>query len=141
MADLGYLVTDAIDVSELLAQVASPGCGGNAAFVGTVRRSEVDGPVNAIEYSAYEAMAGAEIDRILEEVTEQWPQAKVTMRHRLGRVPTGEVSVAVVAAAPHRDEAFAACRHVIEQTKTRVPIWKKEILESGGERWREDRSG
>lgn len=109
-------------------------------FLGTVRRSREDGPIEAIEYTAYEEMAGPELDRIESEAIQRWPNARVALVHRLGLIPTGEVSVAAVAAAPHRDEAFAACRYLIEELKRRVPIWKKEILEGGGERWRENES-
>jgi len=87
--------------------------------------------VTEIEYSAYDAMADAEIERILTEAAQQWHGVRVALRHRVGRVPVGEASIAIVAAAPHRAEAFAACRHVIEAVKRRLPIWKKEYRVDG----------
>jgi molybdopterin synthase catalytic subunit len=138
---LGHLVHGTIDIGRLLATVGSRGRGGTAAFIGTVRQSEEDGPVQAIDYSAYEGMAEAEIDRIVEEAARRWPGTEVVLSHRLGRVPVGEASVAAVAAAPHREDAFAACRYVIEETKKRVPVWKKEIFEDGAVRWRENDGG
>ncbi len=122
----------------LVAELADSGRGGTVAFVGSVRRSEADGPVTAIDYSAYEPMAAEECDRIVAEALARWPDAGVRVQHRLGRVPVGEPSIAVVAAAPHRAEAFAACRHVIEEAKKRLPVWKRELLEDGAARWREE---
>jgi molybdopterin synthase catalytic subunit len=91
--------------------------------------------VTAIAYSAYAAMAEAELGRIIEEVHRAHPGARVAVRHRLGRVPVGEASVAIVAAAPHRAEAFAACRAAIEHVKQRLPIWKKEERADGTTVW------
>ncbi len=131
-----YLTDRPLDTAKLLADVSGPGLGGAVLFVGTVRRSADDGEVLGIEYSAYEAMAEAEFDRILEEVRGHWPDARVALRHRLGYVETGEPSVAIAVAAPHRAEAFEASRYIIDETKRRVPVWKKEYL-AGGEppRW------
>jgi molybdopterin synthase catalytic subunit len=130
-----WLTHDPLDVPALLAEVADEGCGGTAVFVGTVRRSAEDGAVVGIDYSGYEAMAEAEFERIVAEARAQWPDARIALRHRLGYVATGEVSVAIAVAAPHRSAAFDACRFVIDQTKDRVPIWKKERLAAGEERW------
>jgi molybdopterin synthase catalytic subunit len=125
-----------IDVADLLAAVSDPRLGGTAVFLGSVRRGAEDGAVAAIEYIAYEEMAEAELERIVLEGTERWPVSRIEVRHRLGRIPAGEASIAVVAAAPHRAEAFAACRYVIEEVKGRLPVWKKEIDENGSAVWR-----
>ncbi len=135
VGDVTYLVHERIDPASLIDRV-KPEHGGTAAFVGTVRRGPEDGPVVAIEYSAYEEMAEAEFSRIVSRAAERWPGARVEIRHRLGRVPTGEASVAVAVSAPHRAEAFDACRLVIEELKKNVPIWKREILDDGTNRWR-----
>ena len=135
---MSHLVRGQIDLGAMLRQVASPSRGGTVAFTGTVRSGQEDGPVVAIEYSAYDGMADAEFDRIISEALSSWPECCVTVSHRVGLVKVGEQSVAVVAAAPHRAEAFAVCRYVIDQTKRRVPIWKKELLENGSEHWREN---
>jgi molybdopterin synthase catalytic subunit len=129
------LTAHALDVAPLLASVQSDGRGGTALFLGTVRRSPDDGEVAGIEYSAYAAMAEEELGRIVSEAREHWPEASVEVRHRLGYVPTGEASVAVAAAAPHRADAFAACRWVVDEVKRRAPIWKKEHLAGGAARW------
>jgi molybdopterin synthase catalytic subunit len=135
----GWLTDQAIDVARLVADVASAGSGGTVVFLGTVRRSEADGDVEAIEYSAYQEMADAELGRIVAEARAQWPEVRIALRHRTGLVPLGEASVVIAAAAPHRAEAYAASRFLIEETKRRAPIWKKERLATGAARWVEGR--
>lgn len=130
-----HLTRHPLDVNELLAQVQGPERGGTCVFLGTVRN---DDRVTAIDYSAYEQMANEEIDRILSEAQAQWPAARVQLRHRLGEIPAGEASIAIAAAAPHRDQAFTACRFVIEEVKKRLPIWKKELYADGTARWTDD---
>lgn len=126
-----------IDVLGLLTTVTGPELGGTVLFVGSVRRGDGDGPVEAIEYSAYEDMLEAEFEKIMAEAAAQWPGSQVAGMHRVGRVPVGESSVAIAAAAPHRADAFAACRYAIEEAKKRLPVWKKEIFEDGSAAWRE----
>jgi molybdopterin synthase catalytic subunit len=133
-----YLVTGPIGLDALLAEAAAPACGAITVFLGTVR----DGPdeaghggVASIEYSAYDAMAEAELGRIVSEARDRWPGARIALRHRIGPVPVGQASVAIVVAAPHRAAAFEACRYVIEAVKTRVPLWKREIHADGTAVW------
>ncbi len=130
-----YLTRNPIAVSALLAEVAAPQCGGTCLFLGTVRDAPQDGGVTGIEYTAYEAMAVAEFDRLLAEARRRWPEARLGVRHRLGLVPTEEASIAIAAAAPHRAVAFEACRYVIEEVKKRLPIWKKELRADGTALW------
>ncbi|HET9384353.1 MAG TPA: molybdenum cofactor biosynthesis protein MoaE [Gemmatimonadales bacterium] len=126
------LTRDPLDISMLLAEVQGPERGGTCTFLGTVRN---DDGVIAIDYSAYETMALEEIERILGEARERWPEARVTLQHRLGVIPAGEASIAIAAAAPHRDAAFSTCRFVIEEVKKRLPIWKKEMYADGTAHW------
>jgi molybdopterin synthase catalytic subunit len=130
-----WLTDRPLDLAPLLAEVSSDGCGGTALFLGTVRRSADDGDVEGIEYSAYPEMADAEFDRMVAEAISRWPKARIALRHRTGFIKTGEASIAIAVACPHRAEAFDACRFLIEETKKRVPVWKKERLASGSERW------
>lgn len=130
-----YLTRDPISPAALLTEVAAPHCGATSLFLGTVRDGPADGGVTGIEYSAYESMAIAELDRILGEARKQWPEVRVTVRHRLGLVPTEEASIGIAAAAAHRAEAFAASRYVIEAVKQRLPIWKKELRADGSATW------
>ena len=87
-----------------------------------------------LEYSAYAAMAEAECARIVEETERRWP-VRVALRHRIGLLAIGDAAVAIAVAGAHRDEAFAACRHVIEELKRRVPIWKRERYADGTVEW------
>lgn len=121
-----------LEVADLLAEVQSPERGGTCVFLGTVRN---DAGVTSIDYSAYESMTMEEIERIRVEAHERWPGSRVMLQHRLGVIPVGEASIAIAAAAPHRDEAFAACRYVIEEVKKRLPVWKKELRGDGSEQW------
>jgi molybdopterin synthase catalytic subunit len=127
-----HLTRHRLEVEDLLAAVQSPERGGTCVFLGTVR---TDDDVTAIDYTAYEAMAMEEAERILGEALARWPDARVTLQHRLGVIAAGEASIAIAAAAPHRDEAFAACRYVIEEVKKRLPIWKKELHADGSKTW------
>ena len=77
-----------------------------------------------------------ELARIIAEALTRWPESRVEVQHRLGEISAGEASIAVVAASPHRAEAFDVCRYVIEEIKVRLPIWKKEIFEDGSSAWR-----
>lgn len=135
---MDHVTTEPIVVSDLLRSVSGVERGGVVLFLGTVRRSPEDGPVGAIEYSAYVEMADAEFERIVREARERWPEAAYAAQHRVGHVAVGEPSIAVAAAAPHRAEAFAACRYIIDEAKKRLPVWKKELLDDGRTRWRED---
>ena len=126
------LTRSAISVEALLGEVQGPERGGTCVFLGTVRSGD---DVTGIEYSAYDDMALAEIKQMLAEAEERWPDAWVTLQHRLGLIPAGEASIAIAAAAPHRDTAFAACRYMIEEVKKRLPIWKKELHGDGSAKW------
>jgi molybdopterin synthase catalytic subunit len=130
-----WLTDKPLDLAPLLDEVSSDGCGGTALFLGTVRSSAEDGDVEGIEYSAYPEMAEAEFDRMVAETKARWPNARIALRHRTGFITTGEASIAIAVACPHRAEAFDACRYLIEETKKRVPVWKKERLGSGEQRW------
>ena len=132
---MSVLTRDSVSLERLLAEVTSPECGGTCAFVGTVRSGPEEGGVTAIEYSGYEQMVEGEFARILAEVRERWPAVRPRVQHRLGLVPLGEASIAIAAAAPHREQAFEACRYIIEAVKERVPIWKRELREDGSAVW------
>ena len=141
MAEGRYLTRRPIEPEALLAAVRDAGLGGTALFLGTVRRGTEDGPVAGIEYTAYEEMVVAEFDRIVSEARQRWPGGRVAACHRLGTVRAGEASIAIAAAMPHRADAFAACRYVIEEVKRRLPVWKQEVMDDGTRRWREAQAG
>jgi molybdopterin synthase catalytic subunit len=114
-------------------QVADPGSGGNAVFIGTVRNETNGRPVLRLEFETYTAMALSELQKIAETARERWPINGLLIHHREGTVPVGETAVIIVATAARRDAAFEACRYAIDTLKQTVPIWKKEIFEDGEE--------
>jgi len=132
--NLQFLTERPIDIELLIERVESDERGGVAVFLGTVRNHHAGREVERLEYSAYGPMAEAECARIVAEAERTWGVA-VALEHRTGALGIGDVSVAVAVAAPHRDEAFAACRYVIEEMKRRVPIWKREYYTDGTVAW------
>ncbi|HEY8197975.1 MAG TPA: molybdenum cofactor biosynthesis protein MoaE [Gemmatimonadales bacterium] len=129
-----YLTESPLDLGALLASVQSPERGAITCFLGTVRNHHGGRKVLRLEYSAYRPMVEAECARIVAEAESRW-QVAIALRHRIGRLEIGEAAVAVVATSAHRDEAFVACRHVIEELKRRVPIWKREVYADGTVEW------
>lgn len=115
-----------LGLDELLAEVGHPGAGGVATFLGVVRDHNEGRAVTLLEYEAYGSMAEAELARILGEVAALVPGSKVAATHRIGALHVGDVAVACAASAPHRGEAFLACRELIDRIKARLPIWKRE---------------
>lgn len=131
---MAYVGREPLDPGRLLSLARRDGDGGLAVFVGVVRDRSEGREVTAMEYQAYEPMAERELRRIEEELSGRFPTARLVLRHRIGRLAVGEVAVVVVASAPHREEAFAACRAGIEEIKARVPVWKRE-WGPGGNTW------
>jgi molybdopterin synthase catalytic subunit len=129
-----FLTDRPIDLAALLRAVESPERGGVASFLGLVRNHHAGREVLRLDYSAYGPMAEAECARIVAEAESRW-QVAIALRHRVGSLAIGDAAVAVVAASAHRDEAFAACRHVIEEVKRRVPVWKREYYADGTVAW------
>lgn len=129
-----FVTSEPIDQTALLASVQAPERGGVASFLGLVRNHHEGRPVLRLEYSAYGEMAEAECGRIVAEAEARWRVA-VALRHRVGSLAIGDTAVAVVAASAHREEAFAACRYVIEEVKRRVPVWKREFHADGTVAW------
>jgi molybdopterin synthase catalytic subunit len=124
-----------LPVDEALAFVADPGAGGTCVFVGTVRNRSDAGEVTGLHYEAWDELATTRLGEIAGEMLDSWPLRKVAILHRTGDLAVGEASVVVACSAPHRAEAFDACRHGIERLKRDVPIWKKEGLVSGEAQW------
>ncbi len=129
-----YLTAQPIDVSALVAETRSSD-GALCLFVGVVRDENAGRETTAIEYQAYGTMAELEMGKLAESLAREFPDTKVRMRHRIGRLSVGEASVAIAAVSPHRAEAFAACRAAIDRLKTTVPIWKKEFHPDGSSDW------
>ncbi|MBD94052.1 MAG: molybdenum cofactor biosynthesis protein MoaE [Acidobacteria bacterium] len=133
------VTTDTLNLEALIHAVASTppdtavGPGGITSFVGVVRNENAGRRVLRLEYEGYEPLALRAFDRIGTETADHW-NVRVALHHRLGTLQIGEASVMIAAASPHRADAFAACRYIIERVKQIVPIWKHEFFE-GGDVW------
>lgn len=130
-----WLTRDPLDPSSVAAAVTGAGNGATVLFIGTVRDHNDGRSVAGIDYRAYEAMAADELTRIADEAEARYPGAQVAVAHRLGELRLEDVSIAIAAAHAHRAEAFDAARYVIEETKRRVPIWKREHYRDGTREW------
>lgn len=131
---MSYLTDSPIDTSALTSSVMRKSDGACVVFEGIVRNHHDGKPVQSIVYEAYAPMAEKEIDKIVRAVQQEWHDVAVAVLHRLGRLAVGDVSIAIACVSPHRAEAFAACRAMIDRIKQTVPIWKKE-RGPGGEEW------
>jgi molybdopterin synthase catalytic subunit len=124
-----------IAVERLLAEAARPDCGAIALFLGTTRDHHAGRRVVRLAYEAYEPMALAALERLEAEAVSRDGAARCHIVHRLGEVPIGEASVAVVVTAAHRAPAFEACRRAMDDLKRTAPIWKQEFFAEGGSAW------
>jgi molybdopterin synthase catalytic subunit len=113
-------------IDEAVASVQHPGSGAVCVFLGVVRDCNDGHPVVRLEYEAYASMAIAEMQRIVGELTAEIPRVRLAVVHRTGSLAVGDVAVVCAASAPHRAEAYRACRELIDRIKSRVPIWKRE---------------
>jgi molybdopterin synthase catalytic subunit len=129
-----YLTDDPIEPRALVERVMRRSDGAYVLFEGVVRDHHDGKAVESIFYDAYRPMAEKEIEKIVGEIEVQYPDVALAVVHRLGQLVVGDSSIAIVAASPHRAEAFGACRMMIDRIKETVPIWKKE-RGPGGEEW------
>ncbi len=121
----------ALDLGKLVRQVEFPGAGAIVTFSGVVRDNAHGKSVGHLEYEAYPEMAEATLNEIISEIHSRWPEARVAMAHRIGRLKIGEASLIIAVAAPHRPEAYLASRYAIERIKAVLPVWKKEFSSEG----------
>jgi molybdopterin synthase catalytic subunit len=128
------LTAQPLDRAALVDAVSYPGAGGIVIFEGIVRDNARGKQVRYLEYEIYEEMAREQIKTIIQEAQQRFGVERVAVAHRSGRLEIGEASVIIVVATPHRDEAFEACRYIIDTLKATVPIWKKEVA-TNGEEW------
>jgi molybdopterin synthase catalytic subunit len=124
-----------VDGAQLRAELIDTHCGGFTAFEGWVRDHNEGQQVTHLEYEAFEALGVREGERIVTEACERFGVAQALCVHRLGDLQLREIAVWVGVAAAHRDEAFKACRYIIDEVKHRIPIWKKEHYVSGDSGW------
>ena len=134
------VTTESIDPGAVLSRVGRSADGAVAFFAGVVRDENEGRPVSGMEYEGYDKMAREELAAIVAEAAEQAGSDRIAAVHRLGRLAVGEVSVAIAVSTPHRAEAFAAVRYVIEQLKKRLPVWKLEHYLDRKAQWLEGRA-
>jgi molybdopterin synthase catalytic subunit len=128
------LTDQPLSLDRCVAAVKAAGYGGIVTFSGMVRLHSRGTLIDHLEYEAYAPMAIKVMTRLCEEIEAEIAGAHVAVEHRVGHLAIGELAVVIAAAAPHRAEAFAACRAMIDRLKDRVPIWKKEVSVDG-ESW------
>jgi MoaE-MoaD fusion protein len=129
-----YRVSDeALVLDEVVQAVGGASQGGVVTFTGVVRRESRGKQIVRLEYEAYRPMAERRMAEIGEGIAAEIAGARVAMVHRVGTLAVGEAAVVIAASAPHRAEAFEACRRAIDRLKESVPIWKKEFSEDGEE--------
>ncbi len=124
-----------LDLRECREQVADPGAGAYASFEGWVRDHNDGQKVHRLEYEAYETLGIKEGEKIVQEACSRFGITAAKCIHSLGLLEIGELAVWVGVSSPHRDDAFAACRYIIDEVKHRVPIWKKEYYADGDSGW------
>lgn len=132
---LTSITADPISLGRLVGVDRNVEAGASILFAGSVRSTNADRQVVALEYDAYPEMATPILKEIAEEAVERFGLSFVEAAHRTGRLSVGEISVAVLVRSPHRSDAYEGSRYVIEQIKRRLPIWKREVYADGSDRW------
>lgn len=125
------LTQQPIDITRIIAAASAQEAGAVNTFIGTVRNSTANKKVIKLEYEAYEPMAIAEIQKVINEACEKWKLTGWAVSHRMGTLLPGEVAVVVAISTPHRKDSFEACQFIIDTLKKTVPIWKKEFFQDG----------
>lgn len=123
-----------LSVDEVLSAVSDPSAGGTCLFVGTVRDLDHDRSVNKLAYSAHPTVVDR-LTEVVQQVADRHPVTALAAVHRVGDLAIGDLAVVVAVSAPHRGEAFDACRDLIDTLKSTVPIWKHQEFSDGGEEW------
>lgn len=124
---------DPLSLDRVVAAVSHAGAGGLVTFTGMVRSRSQGRDVIRLEYEAYKEMAEAVFARLCDEIEAEHPGVRIAVEHRVGVLGVGDVAVIIAASAPHRAEAFAASRQMIDRLKEQAPIWKKEVGPDGSE--------
>ncbi len=121
-------------LDDVVGAVRHPRAGGIASFLGVVRdHAPGRHAVTRLDYEAYGAMADRQLVAICDGVEREWPGSRTAVIHRVGELSVGDVAVVCAASAPHRAQAFEACRALIDRVKADVPIWKRELGPDGAE--------
>lgn len=129
------VTTEPIDPAALIGRVGDAEDGAVLLFLGIVRDHNEGRAVSGMEYEAYAEMAERELGRIGSEAAELLGTDRLAVVHRVGVLAIGETSVAIAVSSPHRQQAYAASRYVIEEIKKRLPVWKREHYLDGERSW------
>jgi molybdopterin synthase catalytic subunit len=129
------VTSNPIDLAAFRQNMLDETCGAYVQFDGWVRNHNEGQQVLRLEYEVYETLAVKEGEKIIAEAIKRFGVKRATAVHRNGLMELSDVAVVVGVSSPHRDEAFDACRYIIDQVKVRLPIWKKEHYVSGKTEW------
>ena len=129
------ITAQAIDPDVFRQRLLDPACGAYVQFDGWVRNHNEGQRVLRLEYEVYEPLAVKEGQGIIDEAIERFGVNNACCVHRSGLLQITDLAVIVAVSSPHRDAAFQACRYIIDETKARLPIWKKEHYENGEAEW------
>lgn len=130
-----HITHEMISVDDFLKEKPAASSGATVHFIGTVRNHQDDRAVKKLYYECYESMAEKQIAAIIGRAKHAHGAERIRILHRVGWLEIGDVAIIIEASSAHRDEAFSACRAVIEEIKKSVPIWKKEVYEDGTSGW------
>ncbi|MCP4724237.1 MAG: molybdenum cofactor biosynthesis protein MoaE [bacterium] len=126
-----YITDKIIDIQKHIENVSSPSSGALVTFSGTIRNNSDGKEVTRLDYEANISLAETILGQINSETERQFPVDRISMQHRIGTMEVGETSVFIAVSAPHRKEAFEACKFIIDRIKEIAPIWKKELFKDG----------
>lgn len=127
----------ATHISKLYDPDRNNNTGAQILFTGKVRPDIINGKtVSSIEFTAYEPMAEAQFKTLTEEITKEYEALSITLFHSLGNIKVNELCMAVFVSSAHRETAYKASRQLVEKIKTDLPIWGKEIFETGEHQWK-----
>lgn len=137
--DIVKLQHEELNVGEIINLTVSFKCGAISTFIGTTRDNFENKKVIKLEYEAYEPMALKEMTNICAKIRSQWNVHHIAIYHRLGEVPVANASVVIAISSPHRQESLSAVEYAINSLKASVPIWKKEVYDTDGAQWKENK--
>ena len=130
------ITNNRLSLQEIMLELEDNSAGALSVFIGNVRNRGRSGNVSEIYYESYSKMAEQKMREIENEAQTKWEIKKLVVFHRIGNIKVGEASIIIGVSSEHRNEAFEACKYVINNVKTRVPIWKKEISNES-QKWAE----
>ena len=130
------IIEGPVNPNQVTSTLGDPGHGAQSFFFGAVRDLNHGRKVTAVSYECHKAISQKVLGEIIAEARTKWgSNLDAVVMHCTGRLAVGEMSVGIGISTPHRDEAFEACRYIIEQLKVRVPIWKQEHYVDGDSEW------